>query len=202
MRTAEPIMGALELDAISYSQDETIAVTRDYYDFLTKMYLPDSLILHPPKDGWPTIQGGIPGFEKNDTVLGLLRHLPYIRGEQESHGAGETLLGDWQELFTMRDYGDGLKICSEPGDYIDQPEAIPSSVIGLCYGGGNNECFLLDTDFGIIYYCESPYELDEEYSMKSVRDDPTRWSNEVEAEWRLSGGKAGLPGPFVISSTY
>lgn len=36
-----------DLEDISYSRDETVAVANDYYDFLTKMYLKESDIIKP-----------------------------------------------------------------------------------------------------------------------------------------------------------
>lgn len=37
-----------DLEDITYSREGTISAIRDYYQFLTKMYLPESAILEPP----------------------------------------------------------------------------------------------------------------------------------------------------------
>ncbi|KAK3901274.1 hypothetical protein C8A05DRAFT_35053 [Staphylotrichum tortipilum] len=35
-----------------YSQDEAVAAFTDYFEFLTKMYLDESFVAHPPPEGW------------------------------------------------------------------------------------------------------------------------------------------------------
>jgi hypothetical protein len=40
-----------ELSEIVYSRDATVAAFRDYYLFLTKMYLNESDIMEPPEEG-------------------------------------------------------------------------------------------------------------------------------------------------------
>jgi len=42
-----------ELSDIAYSRDATIAAFRDYYQFLTKMYLKESDVIEPPEDAGP-----------------------------------------------------------------------------------------------------------------------------------------------------
>lgn len=41
------------LSEVSYSRDATVKVIREYYGFLVKMYLKESVILEPPDGGGP-----------------------------------------------------------------------------------------------------------------------------------------------------
>ena len=40
---------------ITYDRDATVAAVKDYYKFLTDMYLDEDVVQHPPADGWPNI---------------------------------------------------------------------------------------------------------------------------------------------------
>lgn len=67
------------LAEISYSEKEFITALRDYYRFLTTLYLDGArVIIEPPEGGWPNITaetfGGPMG--KSDGVVSLLRQLP------------------------------------------------------------------------------------------------------------------------------
>ncbi|KAI1101395.1 hypothetical protein F4804DRAFT_11893 [Jackrogersella minutella] len=62
-----------------YSQDETIsAVLRFYQEVIRHPYLNDDALIIPSPSGWDSIN--IQG--KTETVLELLRHLPYLRAEK------------------------------------------------------------------------------------------------------------------------
>lgn len=39
------------LEDISYSREASIAAVRDYYHFLTRMYMEESVVVEPPKGG-------------------------------------------------------------------------------------------------------------------------------------------------------
>jgi hypothetical protein len=70
------------LAEISYSKEEFIAAIRDYYRFLTTLYLDGArVIIEPPEGGWPNITAEIFGgpMGKSAVVVSLLRQLPYIR---------------------------------------------------------------------------------------------------------------------------
>jgi hypothetical protein len=78
------------LSEIVYSEAATIAAIRDYYKFLTKMYLNDSVITYPPEGGWPSITTeSLQSLGKTKKVISLLRHLPYIL-DYSGHGAAYT----------------------------------------------------------------------------------------------------------------
>jgi hypothetical protein len=64
---------------VSYNQATTVAAVRSYLVFLTNLYLDEADVLEPPEGGWPTITAEVfRALNKTDTVISLLRHLPYI----------------------------------------------------------------------------------------------------------------------------
>lgn len=182
------------LDDIAYSRDATVAAVRDYYAFLTDMYLDEAEVLEPPTTGWPSIDN-LQCMGKTPEVLDLLRHLPYIRREENDglQAFPGCCFADWRELAQRAgDDGHGLRVCSEPVELVDR---IPPHVIGLTYGGRNNSTFLLDTKYGIVHWYECGdavrYNMQDSPDPEWERavtdvDDPFDWEDvpEEEAEWR------------------
>ncbi|PVH81337.1 hypothetical protein DL98DRAFT_624756 [Cadophora sp. DSE1049] len=148
-----------ELSDITYSGDATVAAFCDYYQFLTKMYLKESDPIEPPKGGWPMITPTVlAGLEKDEKVIDLLRHLPYMRCscDESSDAAPWAKMMDWQHVCDIISAGkhdtsaEVYKFLAE-GEYQDK---IPSTVVGLLDTGPDVECFFLDTDQGTIYWPE------------------------------------------------
>jgi hypothetical protein len=148
-----PELEMVELSEITYSQDECIAAVRDYYTFLTTMYLPKSFVIEPPEGGWPSITiESMKDLGKTDEVVSLLKHLPYMRTLGDGYpaqGAPWCTFADWQTCVKFvsekSDTMENLKICSE-GDC----EHVNAHVVGLTMGGRDNPVFLLDTELGIV----------------------------------------------------
>ncbi|KAL9113308.1 MAG: hypothetical protein Q9227_002643 [Pyrenula ochraceoflavens] len=70
-------MAAQEL---SYSRDETVAAVTDFYEFLTRIHIPPTAIKYPPPGGWPELtREDLTFLNKNDDVIDLIRHLPFIK---------------------------------------------------------------------------------------------------------------------------
>jgi hypothetical protein len=178
------------LSDISYSRDECVAAVRDYYAFLVKMYLKESVVIEPPEGGWPSITSdSLRDLGKTEEVISLLRYLPYITTPEDAplfkpHGSPNCFWADWQ-CYAQR-ITDGLsspydiKICSE-GDF---EEDIPPHVIGLTYGGRNNPIFLLDTRLGIVHWPECAGEIQYSNWDNGIYDDVSSFVPENEAEWR------------------
>ncbi|KAK1979812.1 LOW QUALITY PROTEIN: hypothetical protein LZ30DRAFT_761589 [Colletotrichum cereale] len=153
-----------ELDEISYSSEDRIATIRDYYSFLTKIYLREEDVLQPPEGGWPSVTpGNLAGLGKTDEVVSLLRHLPYLRrlySGNDPHGAPYCYFADWQShterMVRGKLTGDTLKLVSEGTDLYKN---VPPHVISLTSGGRDNPVFLLDTELGIVYWHECPGEI-------------------------------------------
>ncbi|KAI1474545.1 hypothetical protein F4774DRAFT_325125 [Daldinia eschscholtzii] len=189
------------LDEISYSRDVTVAATRDYYTFLTKMYLKESDVIEPPEGGWPNLTTNLQSLGKTDEVLSLLRHLPYIRrhsdDRDQAQGAAECYFADWQKLgrylASGRTTGEKLRLVTEGASIY---ENVPPYVVSLTAGGRSNPVFLLDTKFGVGHWYECPGEVRYEPSREPIEDDPYDYAPEKEAEWRADGQYWAIPDFF------
>lgn len=182
-----------EIDDIEYSRDECISVVRDYYAFLTSMYLDDSVVVEPPEGGWPEItQESLKDLNKTDEVIALLRHLPYI--ERPDYPEGNQVLpgcyfAHWPDIArgaATRPPG-ALRLCSEPLD-VD-PEDIPPHVIGLTFGGRDHPDVLLDVEYGLIHWGECPEQLrfgfgEDPDWIPPVTADDADWAPDNEQVWR------------------
>ena len=202
-----------DIDEVSYSRDETIQAIRDYYTFLTKMFVDEAAIMEPPPGGWPSITADKIG--KTETVADLLRHMPYLRpnngGTWDEIKIGPYMSPEnWPEICeriqgTSRDDGDSAdgEDESEVEDY-GPCDTIPSHVVRLTYTYENHDegLILLDTMLGIIHWPECMGEITTETYTKEYPDgtivEPTLpeqifpdaydWVPEEEADWRASGG--------------
>ncbi|KAI4665854.1 uncharacterized protein J4E78_003319 [Alternaria triticimaculans] len=178
------------LEDIIYSREACIAAVRDYYQFLTRMYMDESVIIEPPKEGWPSVTpDSMRGLNKTDEVISLLQHLPYIRGSGSSfenpQAAPWCAFSDWQRdlgrVLQGGVKGETLKLCSEGASFTDE---VPAHVIGLTTGGRDNADFLLDTELGVVYWIECPYEIRHNSSREPIEDDPYDYAPDNEAQWR------------------
>ena len=177
-----------ELSEINYSRDACIAAVRDYYRFLTKLYLKESDVIDPPEGGWPSITPDVlREMGKTDEVISLLRHLPYIRGgvANPAQGAPWSEFADWQSdcryISLGRENANDLKSLSEGVAFSDD---VPATVIGLTNGGLDRPIFLLDTEHGIVHWPECPFEIRAYPTREKVKDDPEDYAPENEVEWR------------------
>jgi hypothetical protein len=134
--------------AISDLQTEVATALRDFYHFLP--WLQSNDILEPPEQGWPNINTyNFAAFHKNDSVIELLKHLPYMRMD----GPG----GDYQFAFSTWVCDYRRKYFQEIGPEIDCWEipdtshrnmTFPEWVIPLTYGKINGSYIMLDTSDG------------------------------------------------------
>ena len=102
-----------------YSRDEIVKEVNSFYELLTGLHIPESALKRPPTGGWPDItRERYAWLKKDDTVIDLKRHLPFIYKEDHSEG---------HEIFTLTaavDYnGPHVLDCMERGDtYNIEPE--------------------------------------------------------------------------------
>ncbi|KAF2127847.1 hypothetical protein P153DRAFT_294859 [Dothidotthia symphoricarpi CBS 119687] len=184
---------------VSYSRDATVAAIRDYYRFLVAMYLDESEVIEPPEGGWPSINSNTwENLDKTDTVISLLRHLPYIRdnGAVAIDGAPDCNFANWQALALDPD-GKKVKTYTE----LDPDEgSVPPHVVGLTEGGEISPFFLLDTKLGIVhwYECFSPIRED----PRQVENSPEDWAPDEEAEWRDSGAVWAIEDFFEVLKSH
>ncbi|KAF2027194.1 hypothetical protein EK21DRAFT_115088 [Setomelanomma holmii] len=186
------------LEDISYSRDETVTAIRNYYQFLTKMYLDEAYIIEPPLEGWAHITTRSVTLDKSKTVIELLRHLPYIKSALndtvDAEGAPECTFADWQDIFQRGSDRRTIKIGTEDSSISDN---IPKHVVGLTCGGSHNPRFLLDVKLGTILWYECPGEMSDNSSRETVEDDPCDYcSDDEEAEWRAEGETWSIPDFF------
>ncbi|CAK7211647.1 hypothetical protein SBRCBS47491_001195 [Sporothrix bragantina] len=206
-----------ELDDIAYSQDECVQAVRDYYHFLTQMYLDEDDFVHPPDDenGWPSInEENLADVNKDETVLNLLRHLPYVRedptggGEDDIQVAAFTNITNWPasaDLIAAGRYdGEALRSATEGATLCD---ILPSHVVGLTGGPPENNIFLIDTELGIALWPECPGEVVKASrrspllprDVRPVSDDPYDYEDDEEqAEWRGDSTAWSIPHFFAM----
>ncbi|KHO00989.1 uncharacterized protein MAM_01767 [Metarhizium album ARSEF 1941] len=177
------------LSDITYSQEATVEAVRDYYTFLTRMYLDDHLVKEPPEGGWPGITAeSMRGLGKTDQVISLLRHLPYI--DSPGYDGGPNALpnctfADWhrraeEDAFLVgsadaacaRSCSEGAGIC----------EAVPPHVVGLTWDSEDRYPFLLDTKLGVIYWVDCDYDLRRNSCRERVWDCAYDYAPEKEAD--------------------
>jgi hypothetical protein len=184
------------IDEIEYSHDETISAIRDYYQFLSKLYLDKSNIAEPPEGGWSNITPELmKKLNKTDEVTQLLRNLPYIKpiDGQRIHAVPWTSFVDWdyeiEDFAKNTDFND-ISHCEGCLDDI------PPHVIGLTAGCGPDESiFLLDTQLGVIYFHAFPWI---NTCREPIQEDPFEYGPEDE-EWRREGVEAwSIPDFFEV----
>jgi hypothetical protein len=176
------------LSEITYSREGTIAAVRDYYQFLTKLYLPESSVLEPPPSGWPNITSeSLRPLGKTEEVVALLRHLPYISraGGLQLQGAPHCYFADhhatqFSFLSENEENVRDFKLVTEGLDY----GSVPAHVVGLTSGGRDNPLFLLDTALGIVHWVECPDGPMHQPSREKVLDQADTYAPENEEGWR------------------
>ncbi|KAL1599812.1 hypothetical protein SLS60_007617 [Paraconiothyrium brasiliense] len=132
-----------------YDRDATIAAVTSYYEFLTRMYLPEDSIMYPPPEGWSIPERQTFSPPKDDTVLDLVRHLPYLEPPE-----------DWEEIFIYEKciavnytYLRG----TGPHNIDPTPEEtlLPSHVVMLGFTPGRNGHYIfIDTKRGTGTLCD------------------------------------------------
>ena len=134
-----------------YSFEETISSFSAFYLFLTELpYIPSSAVCHPPTAGWPSIdEVTFSHLGKNQQVLKLLRHLPYLDGE------------DWNIAYDTKviPYNSPrVKDCLENGGSQENSglipygcESLPEHVISLTCGDSYGSWLMCDTNEGTLW---------------------------------------------------
>ncbi|KAI4858572.1 hypothetical protein F4820DRAFT_226807 [Hypoxylon rubiginosum] len=192
-----------KLHEVCYLRNATIAAIRDYYTFLSRLYLDEARVIIPPEAGWPEITSAdTEELGKTDEVVALLAHLPYIcaDGDQndKAHGAPDCFFADWRFLIRSLVQGgtnaDELKVITEGAEFY---EDAPPDVIGLT-AGADNPLFVLDTKHGIIHWYECPGEIRDNAPYEPIEDDPYDWAPENEADWRNDAPAWGVTDFFDL----
>ncbi|OTA54214.1 hypothetical protein K449DRAFT_202600 [Hypoxylon sp. EC38] len=178
-------------DVKMYSRDETVnAVLRFYHEVIRHPYLNDDILIVPPPNGWDSIN--IQG--KNEVVLDLLRHLPYLQPERQY----ERLLVHWETIPTC--YSDDREFYPLPAHCVYLTRSLDREGTSL----------ILDTNEGTITefshtgsHITVPYEeyeaLHEAEKWKAHRTIPiteflNSWTRKYERlVWMLVPNPIGQP---------
>jgi hypothetical protein len=133
--------------APAYGRQEIITGLTDFYSFLSTLpYVKPSAVLTPPTNGWPNItRENFSQLGKNDEVINLLKHLPYIdlTGHQYMI-APETQPTDYRGEGFQHDVTKGsIGKCTPLGDV-----EFPEWVINLTHGSRDGTYVMLDTKDG------------------------------------------------------
>jgi hypothetical protein len=143
-------------DRVLFYEPEAIQTALSaYFHALSRLpYIEASDIVSPSAAGWPNINAtNFAPLGKNETVIALLKHLPYLRNPGLPKGyaiAFETFLIDYSAVpFTEPLDGDAAERLS-PDQYEDDKEKIKSWVVPLTMSQDQDSgsWWLLDTTDG------------------------------------------------------
>ncbi|XPS91876.1 hypothetical protein M3J09_001285 [Ascochyta lentis] len=187
-----------------YSRDECIVAVSDFYDFVGKMFMDvQSSIIYPPSDGWPNMTPEVMGcLGKNEEVISLLRHLPYL--EDKPYSERPDCLPNECRPLGWKTTVDNLKDGEEDNEgVLFQTEGqvhrfgdrIPKHCVGLMdvvteSGDGIQNVMLLDVENGLVYWMDCPKHVLEACEPKPSSS-VSPLVGEAEAE---KGDKADVTG--------
>lgn len=140
----------------SFDPGKIIAALGDFYTFLAKLpWIEPADVLSPPPGGWPNItRENFACLGKNDEVIELLRHLPYIRMdgkglyERDYALAYSTFPCDYRRSYFQKPN------FTEDAQPWEVPEtdggrfSFPPWVVPLTYGKNHGDYLMLDTTDG------------------------------------------------------
>jgi hypothetical protein len=174
------------MSAPTYSHDSTVRAIASYYEFLSRthpLFEPGD-ILYPPPDGWPQITAEtIPG--KNQTVIRLLQHIPYLgqpgRPLCIARTANAIQYNCEEVQKQLREEED------EEGTWTKQilNKNFPPHVILLARGGNDSYYLLIDIERGVAVwgnprgswtaYVNEYTRLETPLTPKNVKEDGPDW---------------------------
>jgi hypothetical protein len=163
----------------TYNQQEIITALRDFYIFLSPLpYIPPAAILTPPSTGWPNITPeNFSTLRKNDNVISLLKHLPYIAQTADQYViAPDTYPTDYRgQPFQHEVTVESAGRCLPLGDV-----EFPEWVVNLTHGSRDGTYLMLDTTDGTV----TEYNIQDTPEERYSEIDPRKWRNECEGEAR------------------
>jgi hypothetical protein len=190
-----------QLHEVSYSQEATVAAVREYYRFLTRMYLKERYVIEPPEEGWPEINSEtLGGLGKTNEIISLLRHLPYIRrsSDDDTEGAAMCQFADWRSMAHSIVLGqlsvEDVRATTESS----LPDSISSHVVSLTGGGLRNPEFLLDIKLGIVYWYECRSDIRRNPSREPIQGEAYDDAPDDEIDWRLDSVAWAIPDFFEL----
>lgn len=147
----------------------------DHYEFLTRLWVPKSSIVHPPPSGWPDIKHENYGRflqTKTSFAFELLRHLPYIERTDTASTKEPDPNSDWDDDLTMIhsecsviNYSGFAPNTFHHGQKLElvykRNEELPKHMVIIAWGMGGGVEIFLDTLLGNIHECQAvePFDL-------------------------------------------
>lgn len=150
----------VKLIKLSYSHEEAVRAFRDFYNFITIMYVDESSVEWPPEGGWPSITPErYAGLGKTDEVISLLRELPYFTREA---GSTEPIPGctwaNWvnvgERTIKSQDFRGKLAGSEGIGSNGERGAGgvIPPHAVAITMGDRENDNIFVDTKRGVIFW--------------------------------------------------
>ncbi|PGG95114.1 hypothetical protein AJ79_10252 [Helicocarpus griseus UAMH5409] len=188
---------------MAYDRDEFIRLLTDYYNFCSRVFW-DVPVAQAPAGGWPSInQETLAKLKRSDTVIDLLRNMPYIDypGDSEHGYVREPLIMD--NTYTVEYRREHIQKLIREGNiegvaapYTGQGAAIPPSscaVIAVSRGR-NGYHIILDTTDGYIYWGDPNGQHDEPWP--ELNSTLKQFEGDESNEWRQYGFNVYEPADF------
>lgn len=68
-------------------REELVSELTSFYEFLVGLHIPEDRLKRAPPGGWPSInQQKLAYLNKDDDVIDVLKHIPYIDQEDRDEG--------------------------------------------------------------------------------------------------------------------
>jgi hypothetical protein len=138
----------------TYPEDRTVQAITSYYNFLQNLYLDLGTVIYPPPEGWPSITAeSLAPLHKNDTVVSLLRHIPYF-AQPSSHNDQYCIA---RKTWPIQYNNPKIQALASNPDkkWMLQPvidREVPAHVICLANGVRDSYYVLLDTERGVAIW--------------------------------------------------
>lgn len=183
---------------MAYDRDEFVRFLTDYYNFCNRVFW-FLTVVEAPSGGWPEInKETLAALNKNDTVIDLLRHLPYVNQEgkhQDPFILDDTPLVNYrmEELRKAIREGEFTDIAM-PREPVDPPLPPSCAAIAIASNRRGYEV-ILDTEDGYIYWGDPIGTHDEKApALNSTLEE--RFGDDPANQWRLNGFNVYEPADF------
>ncbi|KAL3300137.1 hypothetical protein RB213_008772 [Colletotrichum asianum] len=184
---------------MAYDRDEFVRLLTDYYNFCNRVFW-NATVSQAPSGGWTSInQETLAPLKRSDTVLDLLRCIPYIDSPSNSLALAPFLMKDTpvtdyrSEDLQKKIREDCIEGLVTPITGQDPPLPPSCAVVAICRGRNGYEV-ILDTADSYVYWGEPTGGHDEpapvlNSTLERFRGDPAN-------EWRLAGINVHEPAEF------
>lgn len=143
-----------------YKRDTIVGCVTRFYELLVRMgYMEDSNILHAPPGGWDQSKIDAKSLRmtgRNETVIDLLQHLPYMKHNYEVMPETtpiEYLGMKWPDNIIAEDH------TTYPHPFCPFDAALEPGMICLTYGRVG-KWWLIDTAEGIMYAIGTHFDVE------------------------------------------